>query len=153
MLPGQATSFLSSPGLFAPSFSLAIRKTPGLLAVIPSFYTSQHKAASAEKPALMIQDSDPYDRIISEEQYGHTQTDTQKSSGAPEQRSAVKCWSGMKTPGEMWLLKPQMGMRRLDTKHCTTELHYSNTRPLGNYRANIKGCWTFAFPNLLMFFM
>lgn len=72
MLPGQATSFLSSPGLFAPSFSLAIRKTPGLLAVIPSFYTSQHEAASVEKPALMIQDSDPYDRIISEEQYGQT---------------------------------------------------------------------------------
>lgn len=79
-------------GLFAPSHSLTVRKTPGLLAVISPFYTSQHKPVSAEKSALMIHDSNPYDRINSKEQDMdmHRQT-AQKSNGVVVQRAAGKC--------------------------------------------------------------
>lgn len=119
--PGQVTDHLMLPDQARPPFcprqaSLHLR----------SLSLLENPQDSAEKPALMN-----HDRIISEEQHGHAQTD------APEQRSAVKCWSG-----EL-LGKCDCGMRRLNTKRCTTELR-CYTRPLGNYRANIKGCWSFA---------
>lgn len=85
-------------GLFAPSYSLTVRKSPGLLAVIWSFYTSQHKPASAEKSALMIHDSNPYDRINSKEQ----DMDVLREDGTEIERRCrtEKSWSGMKTHGD-----------------------------------------------------